>query len=59
MQLPVYCKIVLLCPDLLSIMSSDKTEILICEKVKQYTTLNKYLIIIRDDVLTYINVHGY
>ena len=37
---------------LLSVTSRDVTEILICEKVRQYTTLNKYLIIITNDVLT-------
>ena len=50
--LPECC--ILLHHVLLSVTSCDITQILICEKVKQYTTLNKYLIIITNDVLTYL-----
>ena len=48
--LPGCC--ILLYHVLLSVMSRDITEILICEKVKQYTPLNEYPIIITNDVLT-------
>ena len=35
------------------ITSRDVTKILVCENVKQYATLNKYLITIATDILTY------
>ena len=47
--LPDCC--VLLCHKLLSVMSHDIAEILIYEKVEQYTSLNKYLIITANNVL--------